>query len=100
MIFGSSENSRAIRELAADFGIPMGRDCIWRREVALSSAGGDGFGGQVGVQLSEAGSFWGPGEQKMREKEPEFIFFVRHLSEGDWCLLTSWAGDTGRCCNL
>lgn len=48
MIFGSSENSRAIRELAADFGTPMGRDFIWRRQLALSSAGGGGFGGQVG----------------------------------------------------
>lgn len=100
VIFGSSENSGAIRELAADFGTPMGRDFIWRRQVALSSAGGGGFGGQVGIQLSEAGSFWGPGEQRMPEKELEFIFFVRHLLEGDWCLLTSWTGGTGKCSKL
>lgn len=58
------------------------------------------FGGQVGVQLSEAGSFWGPREQRMWEKELGFIFFVRRLSQGDWCLLTSWTGHTGRCCKL
>lgn len=58
------------------------------------------FGGQVGVQLSEAGSFWRPREQRMRKKELGFIFFVRRLSQGDWCLLTSWTGHTGRCCKL
>lgn len=75
VIFGSSENSRAIRELAADFGIPVGRDCIWRREVALSSAGGGEFGGQVGVQLSEAGSFWGARRAK-DAREGARIYFL------------------------
>lgn len=75
VIFRSSGNSGAIRELAADFGTPTGRDFIWKRQVALSSAGGGGFGGQVGVQLSEARSFWGPGRAK-DARERAGIYFL------------------------
>lgn len=76
------EISRAIRELGADFGTPVAREFIWRLQVALSSAGEGGLGGQIGVQLNEAGSFRGLGEQKLqdaRENELESIFFVYGL---------------------
>lgn len=43
----------------------------------------------MGVQLSEAGSFWGAGEQRLqdaRENELESLFFVhRLLGETDGC---------------
>lgn len=40
----------------------------------------------MGVPLSEAGSFWRPGEQRLqdaRDNELESIFFVHHLPGGD-----------------
>lgn len=80
--FGSSEIGRAIHGLGADFETPVAREFIWRTQVVLSSAGKVGLGGQMGVQLSEAGSFLGPGEQRLqdaRQNDLESIFFVHHL---------------------